>query len=298
MNHCPVYGAIGGHAYGWVYPGPIGAVLTPQLIGVEEAGNLPNASTFCGRCESVCPVRIPLPSLMRHWREREFERHLTPRAVRQGLALWSFVARRPQALSPPDRARQPRARRCSAAPTAATAPCRWPSAGRASATSRRRSRRHLPCPMGAARRQHERAMSEARSQILDGIRRSLQRGELAGGRAQAVEARLAAPPRGPRSRARQPPAAREGGAVLPMGRGQQRHGGAGRAPAEVPGEVAAYLARNNLPAAGRDGALARSSTATTGRARRCWRCGAAAARAATMSRSPAPSPASPRPARW
>jgi len=96
MNHCPVYGAIGGHAYGWVYPGPIGAVLTPQLIGVEEAGNLPNASTFCGRCESVCPVRIPLPSLMRHWREREFERHLTPRAVRQGLALWSFLARRPR----------------------------------------------------------------------------------------------------------------------------------------------------------------------------------------------------------
>jgi L-lactate dehydrogenase complex protein LldF len=96
MNHCPVYGAIGGHAYGWVYPGPIGAVLTPQLLGVEEASNLPNASTFCGRCESVCPVRIPLPKLMRHWREREFERHLTPKAVRQGLALWSFLARRPR----------------------------------------------------------------------------------------------------------------------------------------------------------------------------------------------------------
>ena len=95
MNHCPVYGAIGGHAYGWVYPGPIGAVLTPQLIGVEEAGNLPNASTFCGRCESVCPVRIPLPKLMRHWREREFERHLTPASIRQGLALWAFLARRP-----------------------------------------------------------------------------------------------------------------------------------------------------------------------------------------------------------
>jgi len=96
MNHCPVYGAIGGHAYGWVYPGPIGAVLTPQLVGLEEASNLPNASTFCGRCESVCPVRIPLPSLMRHWREREFERHLTPKAVRQGLALWGFLARRPR----------------------------------------------------------------------------------------------------------------------------------------------------------------------------------------------------------
>ncbi len=95
MNHCPVYHAIGGHAYGWVYPGPIGAVLTPALIGVEEAGSLPNASTFCGRCESVCPMRIPLPKLMRHWREREFERHLSPAAVRYGLAAWAFLACRP-----------------------------------------------------------------------------------------------------------------------------------------------------------------------------------------------------------
>jgi L-lactate dehydrogenase complex protein LldF len=95
MNHCPVYGAVGGHAYGWVYPGPMGSVLTPALIGLHQAGDLPNASTFCGRCESVCPVRIPLPRLMRHWREREFEQHLTPRTVRQGLALWSWLARRP-----------------------------------------------------------------------------------------------------------------------------------------------------------------------------------------------------------
>jgi L-lactate dehydrogenase complex protein LldF len=95
MNHCPVYHAVGGHAYGWVYPGPMGAVLTPSLIGVEKAGHLPNASTFCGRCESVCPVRIPLPKLMRHWREREFERHLAPATVRQGLAFWAFFAKRP-----------------------------------------------------------------------------------------------------------------------------------------------------------------------------------------------------------
>ena len=60
MNHCPVYHAVGGHAYGWVYPGPMGAVLTPSLIGVDKAGHLPNASTFCGRCESVCPMRIPV----------------------------------------------------------------------------------------------------------------------------------------------------------------------------------------------------------------------------------------------
>ena len=96
MNHCPVYHAVGGHAYGWVYPGPMGAVLTPSLIGVDEAGHLPNASTFCGRCESVCPMRIPLPKMMRHWREREFERHLSPPAVRAGLAVWAFFARRPR----------------------------------------------------------------------------------------------------------------------------------------------------------------------------------------------------------
>ena len=95
MNHCPVFQTVGGHAYGWVYPGPMGAVLTPSLIGVEQGGQLPNASTFCGRCESVCPMRIPLPKMMRHWREREFERNLTPGATRYGLKFWAFFARRP-----------------------------------------------------------------------------------------------------------------------------------------------------------------------------------------------------------
>jgi L-lactate dehydrogenase complex protein LldF len=94
MNHCPVYHAVGGHAYGSVYPGPMGAVLTPSLIGVDKGGNLPNASTFCGRCEAVCPVRIPLPKMMRHWREREFERHLSPATVRSGLRFWGFFATR------------------------------------------------------------------------------------------------------------------------------------------------------------------------------------------------------------
>ncbi len=96
MNHCPVYWEIGGHAYGWVYPGPIGAVLTPTLIGVDQAGHLPNASTFCGRCESVCPMKIPLPNMMRHWREREFERHLSPATWRWGLGIWAWFARRPR----------------------------------------------------------------------------------------------------------------------------------------------------------------------------------------------------------
>ena len=95
MNHCPVYHAVGGHAYGWTYPGPMGAVLTPSLIGVDEAGHLPNASTFCGRCQSVCPMHIPLPKMMRHWREREYERHLQPLPARTGLKLWANLARRP-----------------------------------------------------------------------------------------------------------------------------------------------------------------------------------------------------------
>ncbi len=97
LNHCPVYFTVGGHSYGWVYPGPMGAVLTPSLIGVDQAGHLPNASTFCGKCESVCPVKIPLPGLMRHWREREFERHLTPRSARAAQRVWGWFAQRPRA---------------------------------------------------------------------------------------------------------------------------------------------------------------------------------------------------------
>ncbi|HEV8681139.1 MAG TPA: lactate utilization protein B, partial [Stellaceae bacterium] len=95
LNHCPVYAAVGGHAYGWVYPGPMGAVLTPALVGLHEAGHLPNASTFCGRCEEVCPVKIPLPRMMRHWREREFVQQRSPPATRRGLQLWAWLATRP-----------------------------------------------------------------------------------------------------------------------------------------------------------------------------------------------------------
>ncbi|WP_309083823.1 LutB/LldF family L-lactate oxidation iron-sulfur protein [Chelativorans sp.] len=96
MNHCPVYHAVGGHAYGSVYPGPMGAVLTPSLVGVDKAGHLPNASTFCGRCEAVCPMRIPLPKMMRHWREREFSRGLNPATQRYGLRAWALFARHPR----------------------------------------------------------------------------------------------------------------------------------------------------------------------------------------------------------
>ena len=95
MNHCPVYHSIGGHAYGWIYPGPMGAVLTPALVGIENAAHLPNASTFCGRCEAVCPMRIPLPKMMRHWREKEWERGLNPATQRYGMKFWSWFAKRP-----------------------------------------------------------------------------------------------------------------------------------------------------------------------------------------------------------
>jgi L-lactate dehydrogenase complex protein LldF len=97
MNHCPVYTAVGGHAYGWVYPGPIGAALDPHFIGIEEGRHLPNASTFCGRCEQVCPMRIPLPKIMRHWREEAFEKKLPPARERFGLAAWAWMAKRPRA---------------------------------------------------------------------------------------------------------------------------------------------------------------------------------------------------------
>ncbi|MDZ4791583.1 MAG: LutB/LldF family L-lactate oxidation iron-sulfur protein [Hyphomicrobiales bacterium] len=96
MNHCPIYNAVGGHAYGWVYPGPMGAVLTPQLTGVHNAGHLPNASTFCGRCETVCPMEIPLTKLMRHWREREFEQGESPWQARAIVRVWAFLAKRPE----------------------------------------------------------------------------------------------------------------------------------------------------------------------------------------------------------
>ncbi|HXN15311.1 MAG TPA: LutB/LldF family L-lactate oxidation iron-sulfur protein [Usitatibacter sp.] len=96
MNHCPVYQNVGGHAYGWVYPGPMGSVLTPVYVGIENAGDLPNAATFCGECAVVCPVKIPLPDLMRKLREQQFDRALRPWGERAVLALWSYAVRRPR----------------------------------------------------------------------------------------------------------------------------------------------------------------------------------------------------------
>src|SRR5690348_16765536 len=96
MNHCPVYQSIGGHAYGWVYPGPMGSVLTPTYVGMEKALDLPHASTFCNQCGVVCPVKIPLPDLLRKLREQQFARGLRRWPERAGLRLWSWLASHPR----------------------------------------------------------------------------------------------------------------------------------------------------------------------------------------------------------
>jgi len=95
LNHCPVYKSIGGHAYGWVYSGPMGAVLIPSLIGMDEASHLPNASTLCGKCESVCPMRIPLPRMLRAWRKQQFTRKQSSGMSRLVLSLWAKMVKTP-----------------------------------------------------------------------------------------------------------------------------------------------------------------------------------------------------------
>ncbi len=96
MNHCPVYQNVGGHAYGWVYPGPMGSVLTPLFAGLADTLPLPNASTLCGACAEVCPVSIPLPDLLRELRHRQSEQDLRPRLERLSLRLWVWLALRPR----------------------------------------------------------------------------------------------------------------------------------------------------------------------------------------------------------
>jgi L-lactate dehydrogenase complex protein LldF len=95
MNHCPVYQTIGGHAYGWVYPGPMGSVLTPLYTGLENALELPHAATLCNQCGIVCPVKIPLPELLRTLREKQVEKKLRPLGERLALKLWAWIAARP-----------------------------------------------------------------------------------------------------------------------------------------------------------------------------------------------------------
>lgn len=97
MNHCPVFNHIGGHAYGGTYPGPMGAVLTPVFDGLTmQTRDLAHACTLNGRCREVCPVDIPLPTLIKGWRTRSWREGLEPRAMRSGLGLWRFLALRPR----------------------------------------------------------------------------------------------------------------------------------------------------------------------------------------------------------
>jgi L-lactate dehydrogenase complex protein LldF len=91
LNVCPVYERTGGHAYGSVYPGPIGAVLTPQLVGVERAATLPFASTLCGACYDACPVKINIPEVLTHLRARIVEHKRLPGTEAGAMAAASAV---------------------------------------------------------------------------------------------------------------------------------------------------------------------------------------------------------------
>lgn len=95
LNHCPVYVAAGGHAYGWVYPGPMGSILTPLLTSLAESHDLPNACTACGRCEEVCPANIALPDLLRDLRHEEFVARLSPRRWRTGMRAHAWLLTAP-----------------------------------------------------------------------------------------------------------------------------------------------------------------------------------------------------------
>ncbi len=95
LNHCVVYRAIGGHAYGAAYPGPMGSALTPVFDGLEKSRDLPHACTLNGQCRAVCPVDIPLPTMLRTWRDKSWRAGLEPATTRAALGLWAFVAARP-----------------------------------------------------------------------------------------------------------------------------------------------------------------------------------------------------------
>jgi L-lactate dehydrogenase complex protein LldF len=94
LNACPVYQQVGGHAYGSVYPGPIGAVITPQLMGIQKAAQLPFASSLCGACRDVCPVKIDIPELLLHLRGEISERKGSA-AERLVFKVWARVMTSP-----------------------------------------------------------------------------------------------------------------------------------------------------------------------------------------------------------
>ncbi len=96
LNACPVYQVTGGHAYGWVYAGPIGAVITPLLTGLENATPLPNASSLCGKCKQVCPVDIDLPRMLLDLRNDLVETGQDDTLWRLALKMWAIGNRSPR----------------------------------------------------------------------------------------------------------------------------------------------------------------------------------------------------------
>jgi L-lactate dehydrogenase complex protein LldF len=127
LNVCPVYERVGGHAYGSVYPGPIGAVLSPQLTGIEANRSLPFASTLCGACYDVCPVKIDIPQVLVHLRQSSVD-------SKRGRLSGERVVMRALAWTMRDRRRYARALRAARA---------------ASRPLRGRAIRRLPWPMSA-----------------------------------------------------------------------------------------------------------------------------------------------------
>jgi L-lactate dehydrogenase complex protein LldF len=95
LNVCPVYREIGGHAYGSVYTGPVGAVLTPAIEGLGPWNDLPQASSLCGACREVCPVRIDIPRMLLALRAQDAGEGRLPFPIRLGLGLYRFAATRP-----------------------------------------------------------------------------------------------------------------------------------------------------------------------------------------------------------
>ena len=104
LNICPVYQRVGGHAYGWVYPGPIGAVVSPMLTGLKESKMLPQASSLCGACREACPVKINIPRMLLELRHRtaeseDPEEKASPRSERFMAGAFARLMRSPRRLS-------------------------------------------------------------------------------------------------------------------------------------------------------------------------------------------------------
>ena len=91
QNVCPVYRQVGGHAYGWVYGGPIGAVLTPLFRGMQDGGEVPQASSLCGACDDICPVKIPLHDLLLRLRRNRVTDGAAPWRERVAAELWAWA---------------------------------------------------------------------------------------------------------------------------------------------------------------------------------------------------------------